>query len=82
MIDLPWAQNGCFAVITAVQDTTRNMHCRGSPIVSLLQSIETERVMQDVVFVSQVVQPLTTPITFFTIQIDRAKEPRSRLSRG
>ena len=38
--------------------------------------------MQNRVFMSQVLQPLTTPITFFTILKDSAKEPRSKLSRG
>ena len=40
------------------------------------------KVVQNVVFVSQVVQPLTAPITFFTIQVYRGQEPRYRLSRG
>ena len=36
------------------------------PVVGLLQSVETKKVVQNVVFVLQVVQPLTAPITFFT----------------
>ena len=38
--------------------------------------------MQDVVFVSQVVQPLTTLVTFFSVEINGAKEPRRCCLRG
>ena len=38
--------------------------------------------MQKTVFVSKVVQPLTAPITIFTVEVNRAKEPRSSLPRG
>ena len=60
----------------------RYIHCRGHPIVSLLQSIETGVVAQDVVFVSQVFQPLTTPATFLSVEVDGAKELQRRCLRG
>ena len=40
------------------------------------------RAVCGVCFVSQVVQPLTTPVTFFSVEIDGAKEPRKRCLRG
>ena len=81
MINLPWAQNGCFPVVIAIHNVTRHVHCRGRPIVSLLQSIETRIVVQNVVFV----EPLAAPNTLSSVQIDGAKEPlgvthRSKLS--
>ena len=61
MAVLPWSQSRNIK-------KSRHIQCRGRPFVSLLQSVQTGKVVQNVVFVSQVVQPLTAPITFFTIQ--------------
>ena len=76
MVNLPWAQNGCSTMISAIHDIARNVHRRSCPGVSLLQSVETNVLMQNVVFVSQVVQLLTTPVTFFSVEIDGEEEPR------
>ena len=61
----PATQNGCTTVVSTVYNETRNVHRRGCPVISLLQCMETGKFVQNVVFMSQVVQPLTTPITFF-----------------
>ena len=53
-----------FPVVITIHNVTRKVHCRGRPIVSLLQSIETGIFVQNVVFVSQAVQPLAAPNTF------------------
>ena len=66
MFYFSWARNGCSAVITTVHNVSRYIHCRGRPfVVGLLQSIDTRRVVQNVVFVSQDVQPFTAPINVF-----------------
>ena len=62
-------------MISAMHNTTGNIHRRNRPIISLLQSIITGIVVQDVVFVLQVVQPLTTSITCFSFENKSAKEP-------
>ena len=52
-------------------------------IAEVVQSIETGVVVQDVVFVSQIFQPLTTPVTFLSVDINGAKEseqPRGPLA--
>ena len=60
---------------------TRHIHRRRRPIVGLLQGVKTRTVLQKTVFVSQVIQPRTAPVTIFTIEINRANGPRSRLPR-
>ena len=60
MIDCPWAQNGCLSMATTVHNVTRNIHISNSPFVSLLNSVKTEVVIQDLVLKSQVVHPLAT----------------------
>ena len=60
-----------------VHEKPRHIHRRRRPMFGLLPSVETRKVVQKTVFVSQVVEQLTAPITIFTIEINRAKEPRS-----
>ena len=60
-------------MVSAIYDVTRDIHRRSCPVISLLQCIETVEFVQNVVFVSQVVQPLTTPATFFSVEIDGTK---------
>ena len=69
-------------MVSAIYDVARDVHRRSRPVISLLQCIGTGEFVQNVVFVSKVVQPLTTTVTFFSVEIDGTKEPRSRLSRG
>ena len=69
MINLPRAQNGCTTMVLDV-------HRRNRPVISLLQWIEAGELVQNVVYVSQIVQALTTPAFFFSVKINRAKEPR------
>ena len=63
-------------MVSTLHSVTRDVHRRSRPVISLLQCIETGELVQIVVLVLQVVQPLTTPVTFFSVEIDRAKEPR------
>ena len=46
------------------------------------QSIETGMVVQNVVFVSQVVQPLAVPNTFFSVEIDGAQRATETIPRN
>ena len=80
--DFSWTQNGFSTMITTVHDIPKHIHRRNRPLVGPLQSIKIGRVVQKTMFVSQVVQPLTAPVTIFTMEIKRARKPRSRLPRG
>ena len=81
MVNLPWVQNGCSACdhdheqCTEVRSLQKSSNCQ-----SLVK--RTNKVVQNVVFVSPVVQPLTAPITFSRFKFTVQKEPRSRLSCG
>ena len=69
MVNFPLAQNRCSPTNTSIHNEN-HIHCRSRPIVSLLQSIET--VVQSCrmwCFVSQIVQPLTTPVTFSLLRL-------------
>ena len=79
MVNLPWAQNGCTTMVSSIHDVTRNVHRRGCPVISLLYYIETAKFVQNVVFMSQVVQPLTTPVTFFSVEINGAKRATEKM---
>ena len=79
MVDFSWAQSRCATKITTVHDIPRHIDRRRHPIVGLLHGVKTSKVVQKTVFVSQVVQPLPAPVTSSTIEINRAKESRSRL---
>ena len=50
------------------------------PVVSLLQGVNIRNIVQAWVLVSQVV-PFKKPLTIFTIEIFRGKEPRTKLLR-
>ena len=76
MINLPRAQNGCTTMVSTAHNVSKEVHRRGCPVISLLQCRETGKLVQNVVYVSQVVQALTTPATFFSVEINSAKEPR------
>ena len=82
MVDLPWAQNGFSTTISAIHNESRNVHRRSRPVISLLQCIKTVKFVQNVMPMSQVVQPLTTPVTFFSVEIYSAEEPRRCCLRG
>ena len=69
----PRAQHGCTTMVSTVHNVTRDVH---------RQCIKTGKLVQDVVFMSQIVQPLTTPLTFVSVKIDGAKGPRRRRLRG
>ena len=75
---LPWTQNSCTTKVSSIHDITRNVHRSSRPVINLLQCIEAREFMQNVVLVSQVVQPLTTPVTLFAVENNGAKEPRRR----
>ena len=79
MVNLPCAQNDCSPMISTIHKKSRNIHCRSCPVVSFLQGIKAWKVMQHAVFVSQVVQPPTTPVTFFSVEIDDTKEPQGMM---
>ena len=64
-------------MISTIHNVTRNVHRRSRPVISLLQCIEAREFVQNVVFVSQIVQPLTTPVTIFSVG---AKEPQEDAS--
>ena len=63
-------------MVSTLHSVTKDVHRRRRPVISLLQCIETGEFVQIVVLVSQVVQPLTTPVTFFSVENYRTKEPR------
>ena len=78
---LMWEVNGSRLSALCHTRKTRHIHRRRRPIVGLLQGVKTRKVLQKTVFVLQVIQPRTAPVTIFTIEINRANGPRSRLPR-
>ena len=80
VINLPWAQHGCSTVVSTINNISRDVRRRSRPVISLLYCTETEKVVQNVVFMSQVVQPHTTPATLFSVEIKGTKEPRRNAS--
>ena len=80
MTNLSWAHSASSTMIATKHSFSKHIHSRDLPILRFVLGIKTRNVMQKTMSVLKVVQPLATPITVFTIKIDRAKEPRSRLS--
>ena len=56
-------------MVSAIHNATGDVHRRSCPVISLSQCIETGEFLLNVVFVSQVVQPLTTPVTFSLLRL-------------